>query len=413
MKNNFFKNLSWSFFGGVGASAIMMAINIFVGRLLGPTEYGKYSLVISLSQIIIIPIVFGLDISAVRAIATSTNEQEKRRNISAALYFTVVASLAIGFVVYMLRFQIAHIMNAPQEVVLIALAFAIIIALKTIADAVMRGLEMFRYQFIARVIEVATICFFFFLFFFGWKMVSFESYVWVLGIGALGPVILYFNRIRFFFSRLHAPTLRNQIAFSSIIVVGTLLGTAFNSLDKLALARYASLYELGVYGAYFTASTNLIAQLTQAFLNVFFPMIAKYKDKRDIILRVNRYSKILFIPIFFALSIAIFIIMKLFGTAYELRYLYITLFAFLGTLQIILTINASIITSVSRALFQNYTWYINAIAVCFVGVYMALIKYNAISIMTVCVLIISFVCVGILLQKFLLARWLNRSSLNI
>jgi len=41
----FLRHLSWSVAGGISASAIMMIFNIYAGRLMGPEEFGKFSLI--------------------------------------------------------------------------------------------------------------------------------------------------------------------------------------------------------------------------------------------------------------------------------------------------------------------------------------------------------------------------------
>ena len=73
----FFYNIYLSLGGGIIAGAIMFIINILAGRWLGPEKYGTLSLTISISQILLIPLIFSLDISSVRALSRSKNDQEK------------------------------------------------------------------------------------------------------------------------------------------------------------------------------------------------------------------------------------------------------------------------------------------------------------------------------------------------
>ena len=82
----FLGNLSWSFFGGIIAAGATFTVNIVAGRLLGPEEYGKYSLVFLISQIFLIPMIFGMDTAIARTISKEVSQDVEsiRKNISSA-----------------------------------------------------------------------------------------------------------------------------------------------------------------------------------------------------------------------------------------------------------------------------------------------------------------------------------------
>jgi O-antigen/teichoic acid export membrane protein len=98
----------WSFFRRVAA------VNIIAGRLLGPEEYGKYSLVFLISQIFLIPMIFGMDMAISRVISKEAfqNVENIRKNISSAFWFVFFISmlslvlLLTIFLVYLPRPQI-------------------------------------------------------------------------------------------------------------------------------------------------------------------------------------------------------------------------------------------------------------------------------------------------------------------
>lgn len=408
---SFLKNLSWSFWGGLLASAVMMGVNILGGRLLGPEEYGKYNLVLTFAQIIMIPMLFGIDIAGVRAVAMSKSIQGKAKNISNAFYFIIFTSILISLVVFLSREVITARFNLEGPALLIALFLAIILGFKTILDGFIRALSLFKYQFTTRIVEVSTITILFIVFFFVLKQqTSYFYYIISIAGGAIVLILLYCKKVFPYFTKFDFKILKKQISYGKILLVGTILGTVFNSLDKLVIAKYLSLSELGLYGAYYTASTNLVAQLSQMFVNVFFPTLSKVKNKHAIVHKVNHIFKIGIVPGSLILALAIYIIMQLFGSHYEISLFYIVGFAILGTLQVVLTINTTMITALSKRLFKKYIFYLNILNVVYVGVYGGIIYLDFISLLSIVVLLITNVGISILIQQKLIHFFLKKNS---
>jgi O-antigen/teichoic acid export membrane protein len=86
---SFLGNLSWSFVSGALVLPLMMIVTTLAGRLIGPTEYGKYSLLLLINQFLIIFIFFGLDTTSVKYIAKARNFSEKKEllRLSLILFF--------------------------------------------------------------------------------------------------------------------------------------------------------------------------------------------------------------------------------------------------------------------------------------------------------------------------------------
>ncbi|MBU6389254.1 oligosaccharide flippase family protein, partial [Patescibacteria group bacterium] len=80
----FLSNLSWSFAAGVVVLGATVIISTIGGRLIGPYEYGQYNYILVITQFIILFAFWGLDTSAIKAIAKSTDNSnsEKQKIIS-------------------------------------------------------------------------------------------------------------------------------------------------------------------------------------------------------------------------------------------------------------------------------------------------------------------------------------------
>ena len=142
----FLKNLSWSLFGGIVASFLMLAVNIGVGRYFGPEEYGKYNLILSVSQILLVFIYLGTDVSSVRYISREEGLQRKRSFLSSSFYF-VVGTILFSWVVYYLMHQlIESSFHVDGQYILFPLIFGTFLALKGMLDGYLRAFSLFRFQ---------------------------------------------------------------------------------------------------------------------------------------------------------------------------------------------------------------------------------------------------------------------------
>ena len=192
----FVGHLSWSVLGGVSASVVMMGVNITAGRLMGPDEYGRYNLLLTLASMISIPILFGLDTSSVIAISSSNDSEEKRGNISSAFYF-VLSSIMIMTLLFTFSLPYLTIRFAlGKTFFLTTFTFAIALSLKIILDAGLRGLHLFKYQYYGRMAEISSILLFFVVLFGIEKKYDYLNYVYALLVGAGILIFFYFIRIR-------------------------------------------------------------------------------------------------------------------------------------------------------------------------------------------------------------------------
>jgi O-antigen/teichoic acid export membrane protein len=400
---NFLGHLSWSFLGGGIAAAVMMIINIGAGRLMGPIEYGKYGLVLAIGQIFMIPILFGLDISGVRLISKEKDEEQKIKNISSIFYCILFSSLVFILIFLIFHNFVSEKFNVNSTILSIAALYAIITSLRAIADIFARGFFLFKKQFFARIFELGTTTVLFSLFFFYYVKRNYIFYMLALLGGSLVFFFLLLKRYLVRMTRFDYQSLKKQISYSSIFMLDTTLATVFNSLNTLLIAKYLGVLELGIYMAYITASTGMVMQVTQMFINVFFPSVAKVFSK-SIIIKLERLVRIFFIPGFIVISGIIFIIIKLFGKSYGISLAYICGFGLLANFKIISLVYYSIFTSSPRELYKKYLVYFNVINFFQLAAYGVLIYFNHISIGLIVILSIMNSIISLALQRRLITN---------
>jgi O-antigen/teichoic acid export membrane protein len=395
----FITSLSWSFFGGIISSIVMMTINICAGRLMGPVEYGKYNLLITISNFLLIPILFGLNISSVISITNSNTELDKKKNISSPLYYILLNCTLIFILFTYNSTSISHMFSIESTFLLVCLTYTTLTALKSIFETFIKGLCEFKYQFYGKVGEALLISIFFIFIFKGHY--NYIYYIYALLSGTIFTIILYFIKVYPFLTTFNFRKLKEQLSYGKVIIIESIWGIIFNSLDKILIIKYLGMSELGIYGAYYTVSTNLIAQLTQMFLNVFFPTISSIKDN-TFIKKINKIYFITSIPIFVSLLIIIFLAMKLFGNKYEINFGYIISFSILATLQIRAIINTSIITAISKKIFKSYLYRSSLINLLHLLSFAIIVYFHLVSIQLIIVLYIINIIFIISLQKYLI-----------
>lgn len=405
----FLKNLSWSLFGGIVASFLMLAVNIGVGRYFGPEEYGKYNLILSVSQILLVFIYLGTDVSSVRYISREEGLQRKRSFLSSSFYF-VVGTILFSWVVYYLMHQlIESSFHVDGQYILFPLIFGTFLALKGMLDGYLRAFSLFRFQAYLRVVEACVVVVFLILTLVVIGVREYQYYIYAIVSGAAIFSIVTLYRLRWSLRPFDAKSLQLMLSYGHIVLLGTVLSVVFNSLDKLIIAKYLGVAQLGIYSAYFMTSTNLIAQMTQVFNNVFFPAISQVSDTAYVE-KMNILVRRLFIPGGIILSGLLYGILLVFGRAYEPNIFLSISFGFLAILQIILTINASIITALSRALLKKYYFWLYVVSFCHIIFYGVLIYYGLISILALIFLFFANFLSVIFIQKWLIRRFIGSSG---
>lgn len=400
----FLGNLSWSFIGGLGASVVMLGVNVLAGRYMGPTGYGQYGLILTISQMLMVLLIFGLDLSSVRSIAMEKNIFQKSKLISSAFYFIVASSLILLALFILFKNYITETFHIEAVILTMAIIYAIITSFKSLADSIARGLFLFRQQFYARIADVGVVVFLFCLFFLYYEQQNYIYYLFALLGGSVFFIAWLCRNFFHYLVRFDLSSLKTLLSYSSFLVFGTIFGTAFNSLDKFIIVQYLSVQELGIYMAYFMASTNLIAQATQIFINVLFPQIATLNNG-GFLKRIEKLFIIFFIPGFVVISFVIGVIIALFGKGFDFKLEYVLSFSMLGMLQIIYTVYASIITAVSKTLYKKFLIIFNSVNLLHITCYGLLIYLNQISITAIVLLFIINMFIMIQLQRKMLRQY--------
>jgi len=397
----FLGNLFWSFLGGVVASAVALVINILAGRLLGPQEFGKYSLALVIGEYLLIVFYLGLDTASLRAVAKSRNENEIKWNISSASYFVLTSMVVFSTLALTFSKTLANIFSTTPGVVFVAVFLAIATGIKLLFNGFIQGTHQFKHQFIGKIVEAVIIIISFSTIFFYLHRYTYSSYVAVIVLGAAAIIITFFLKLKKYFRNFHKPTLLAQFSYGKLFLLSTALGTIFASVDKLAINRFLDVSQLGIYMAYYLVSIGLISQISQMFNNVFIPTIAKSLNKA-IFGKLERLIYLAVVPLTVLIIAIVYVAMIFFGKKYSVVPNLAISFGIFATLKLLLSTYNSIIITLSKSIYKNYIIKYNIINVFTVLAYIPLVVTHTLSIQTILIIQIFNTFVLILIQKSLI-----------
>jgi O-antigen/teichoic acid export membrane protein len=349
----FLYNLSWSFFGVLFSAFIFFIVNILAGRLLGPAGYGDYNLVISIATFSSVFIALGFDTATIRFVAASDDEKKIKKYISNALLAILIVSAIYLVFGLIFRTRLASVLKTTDRLITIALIYAIVYTLKNLMDGIAKAMQMFKRQMIIKIVESILVLALFSFFFFLLNQRSYFQYVLSLILGASVLIILFYYPIRDAVPRWDRQVFSEIKKYQRTVIFIGFIGITVATVDKFVVAKMLGVAELGLYSAYMVTSMAVISQITLLINNVFFPMVNKVAGKRQIMEKIDRLGLFMFLPLVAFSALISYVIIKLFGSQYEVNLMYMLLVGMIAFGQTLCIFYGSIISSSENFLHFN------------------------------------------------------------
>jgi O-antigen/teichoic acid export membrane protein len=286
----------WTLVGYGGGQLLRAATTIILARmLLGPREFGLVALVTVFLS--------GLDLLTDLGIGMDVVQHPRGDEppfINTAFLIQVLRGLVIGGVAIAMAYPFAHFYNQPQATWLVVVcAFSVVI--RGFASGsiwtLTRHIEIKRLTFINLAGDTAG-----FLIALIWALLS--PTAWALVVGRVASSIIYVAASHFV-SKLGVSLQWDKSAAKDIMAFGTGIfvssATYFlgGEAERLFLAKFATVSELGCYSLAITLAMLPTRAVSQIVGQVFFPMLSQSIRKNRDVAAVN-YVKARWI--FFALG---------------------------------------------------------------------------------------------------------------
>lgn len=360
---SFLKNLSWSFFGGATASAIMFFLNLIAGRKLGPDAFGQYNYILSFSTALTIFFLLGNDVSSVRYLSDKKYEKDKEEIFTTSVMIVIFQSFLFGLIFYLFFELIKIKFSLSQEILLVGIIFSFLLAMKSLFDGYLRAFRLIKRQSFIRIFDsiLAIVAFLFFYYFLDKK--DYFFYIIAISVGLLffisASLIALFGN----FKKFSIKAAKLLFSYNRFLILGAGVGFIIG-LEKYFIGRYIGTYELGIFSAYHAASFLIISNIGYIFMNVFWPSSIMEKQNLE---AISKKLNILFVKIFpfwiifnfFFIFLAVFFM----GKDYPLNFSYIFLFAITSYLSFTFSIVNGLlkINRIKEFVLMSYLCYMSLI----------------------------------------------------
>ncbi len=290
----FLRNLSWSFVGGLIASAIGMVGSIYVSRHLHLDQLGKYNSIVSFSTALSSLILFGSHISGLRFSCDQEHLPQQPKIISAAFLITAINSLVV-LLIFFITSPLLPPSSPYKYLFPISYILANLISIKALLDMVLRTLQNLSKQSLLRILDSVTV------FATGLVLIGiskqtnyFSPYIsLLLGISVFIIFGLYFSQHKF--SKPNYTSIKKVFKFNTSLIL-FIIGNFLISSEGLFIGKYIGFESLGIYSVLSIGTFVTIANLGSIFLNAYNPALIKNKQHLHSILL--KTTKIFFWGIF-------------------------------------------------------------------------------------------------------------------
>ncbi|MBI4022087.1 MAG: oligosaccharide flippase family protein, partial [Candidatus Andersenbacteria bacterium] len=290
----FVRQLSISFMGLIAANGIFFAAMLYIGRALGPETFGRFSLTIAIGQLLVIPMMLGMDVAAMRGVAVEQLLLWQKRYITAGFIVVMMGALTVAAIVFGFKQYWESALTLPRGALAMAAVLAMSLAFRNYFDAVARGLGRFKVQALVRMAEALIAL--------GAAVVlawlgsqnRWRGFVGAIITAATSASLLYIagGELGSFisFAQWRTATAWHMWRYIRFGMLGALGAVMLVSADKILVGRIFGAPQLGIYAAYHLLSVQVALQLSYVFINVFFPAVSRQRNKQAVLRKLDRLA---------------------------------------------------------------------------------------------------------------------------
>lgn len=282
----FLANLVYLFSADVVATLLTFGLSAWVVRLMGPEEFGLANLVIGASQLVLIPMLFGLHTAAARTVAASATPGPY---MGAALVMAGALIPFVGVAGIALAGQVSSALGVTRNVFLWSLPLAASLSFQHLVQGILSGRHRFRDSALCNLAAAGVYSLLIVA-----GLIAGVAWPYWLFVGAtmLRNVVqgaLCLGRVLHEVRRPTADGLQSLARFGGVYTVGSVAYLfALGAIDSLMLNAWHGAAAVGLYGAYY-ASFNIVAsRVTKLVTDVLLPTAAAHGSPDRLVGRLSR-----------------------------------------------------------------------------------------------------------------------------
>jgi len=300
-KQTIAKNTFWLAVAQGVTKFLKLILIIYVARILGAAEYGKFTFALSFVSLFVVFCDLGLGPIITREFS---REKGKKEDFSAILSLKIILSFGALLLMFLSSFFITSNSDI-RSIIWILAVFAIIDNFPQIIYALSRARQKMQYESLARIFQVLAITaagFFVILRFPSVKSLSF-AYLFA-GVGSLFVVLLVFH-FKFFPLRiiLKPSIWKKFLAMSWPIALAGIFSTIYGQIDLVMLGHWGQITQAGWYGASYRIIGIVLIPgvlISQSFFPVLSTFFKGSKEKLQ-----KGFDKFMEVMIFLSVPLAV------------------------------------------------------------------------------------------------------------
>jgi O-antigen/teichoic acid export membrane protein len=279
IKQTIFKNTFWLAVAEGITRIFKLVLIVFVARILGATEYGKFTFALAFVTIFAIFSDFGLSDITIRELS---QDGKKEKDYSAILSLKIILSLSMLAPIIGSSFFIT-LDPTVQRVIWILAIYTVIDNFSGIIYAAIRARQKMQYESWGKITQALIVTAAGFFILFNFPSVENLSYSYLFASYITFIFILLFFHFKIFhlsidwniniwkkFLRLSWP-----LAFTAIFTL------IYTSIDSIMMGYWGQITETGWYNAAYNIVTATLAPMTLISIS-FFPVLSKaFKESKE------------------------------------------------------------------------------------------------------------------------------------
>jgi O-antigen/teichoic acid export membrane protein len=292
-------------FGGamIFAKLASVSAQVILGRNLGPSVYGQFTIILLLASYFAIPIVNGWGLAFTKLSANSDSRLHKLQSLKSLLLIVSICSILATLTLLTLKNPLSSWLNIDNQTMTLTAAMTLFYSWWTLSKQIAQGFQDWRLYVL---IENTWACI---------TLTGVISCVYIFHINLITVCAVFFTG--YFFAGLftshsilqclsveyNSRLTRDIFSHGSFLQISGLVGMATFGIDRILININLSSLDVGIYQSHFLATYGIISTFMTILLTYIFPAFCRDR-KNNINTLIQRLNKIQY-P--FTILISIFV----------------------------------------------------------------------------------------------------------
>jgi len=288
VKQTIFKNTFWLVIAEAISQLLKLVLLIYVARILGATEYGKFTFALAFVSLFVIFSDFGLSSITTREFA---REKEKEKEFSSI--FTLKILLSLGALTLMLvgSFFITSD-SAIRGVIWLLAVYALITNFFEIIYAFLRARQKMEYEAFAKILEAIILTSTGFFIILNFPSVQNLSYSYLFAGFISLTLILFFFHFKFFPLKISfkKSIWKRFLAMSWPLGFVAVFSVIYNHIDSVMMGYWGQITETGWYNAAYKIAYVILIPGTLIFRSFYPALSIAFRESKGGLQKIWNYQ---------------------------------------------------------------------------------------------------------------------------